>query len=48
MDCPKNKMNSLILHQLTLAEMVEFYNWKKIFTDGSVSNDGKASIGIFF
>ncbi|XP_065578200.1 integrator complex subunit 8-like isoform X4 [Artemia franciscana] len=27
--------------------MVEFYNWKEIFTDGSVSNDGKASIGIF-
>jgi len=27
--------------------MAEFFNWKNILTDGPLSNDGKASIGIF-
>ena len=47
MDCPKTKMNTQILRQLTLAKMAEFCSRKKIFTNRSVSNDGRPSIGIF-
>ena len=47
MDCPKTKMNTQILRQLILAKVAEFCSQKKIFTNRYVSNDGRASIGIF-